>query len=346
MNIALLYTSLKQEGSGLAVDFEGRDKNDNVIAVDEALRSLGHETNKIYVNLDMFENLKRLKDEIDIAFNLCDDGFHNASELEPHVPAVLDILKVPYTGSDYRTLATCLNKARTKEILSFHKIPTPRFQVFDSLKVRLDNKLRFPLIVKPVSEDASIGIKKESIVNSEEELMRRVFLVLDAYKQPALAEEFIDGREANVGVIGAKNPSALPISEILFDNLSDGLPNICTYSAKWVEDSDYYKSTPPRCPAEIDERLANRLRKIALKAYTLMGCQDYGRVDFRIDKDGNPFVLEVNPNPDISPDAGLARMAKAAGMSYADLMDAILKSALEKNGLKPKTKIDIKVEEA
>jgi len=342
MNIGLLYTSLRQEGAGLAVDFEGRDQEDNVIAVEEALRSLEHDTNRIYVNLDMFEKLRKLKDEIDIVFNLCDDGFFNISSFEPHVPAMLDILKIPYTGSGYKTLAICLNKARTKEILSFHKIPTPRFQVFNSLRVQLDKKLRFPLIVKPVSEDASIGIKKESIVNSEEELMRRVFLTLDVYKQPALVEEFIDGREANVGVIGGRNPVALPISEILFDKLSDDLPNICTYSAKWLEESDYYKNTPPQCPAEIDEKLADKLRKIALKAYTLMGCEDYGRIDFRIDKDGNPYVLEVNPNPDISADAGLARMAQAAGMSYADLIDSILRSAMEKNGIK--SKINIKVE--
>lgn len=342
MNIALLYTSLRDEGAGLAVDFEGRDQNDNVIAVDEALKSLGHDTNRIYVNLDMFEKLRKLKDEIDVVFNLCDDGFFNTSSFEPHVPAMLDILKIPYTGSGYKTLAICLNKARTKEILSFHKIPSPRFQVFDSLKVQLDKRLRFPLIVKPVKEDASIGIKKESIVNSEEELLKRVFLVLDVYKQPALVEEFIEGREGNVGIIGTKNPTALPISEILFDDIPGHLPNICTYSAKWLEESDYYKNTPPRCPAEIDEKLANKLRKIALKAYTLMGCQDYGRVDFRIDKEGNPYVLEVNPNPDISADAGLARMSRAAGMSYADLIDSILKSAIEKHGIKPK--INIKVE--
>ena len=344
MNVVLLYTNDAETANGeTLIDIEGRMSDDHIIEINKSLKSYGYDTSVVHVNLDMFENLRKMKDDIDVVFNLCDDGFFSKSSMEPHVPAMLDILGIPYTGSGYKTLATCLDKARTKEILQANKIPTPKFQVFDSMKVRLDKKLKFPLFVKPVKEDASIGIKKDSIVNNEEELMRRVFIVLDMYKQPALVEEYIDGREANVGVIGTKEPKALPVSEIIFDELSDELPSICTYSAKWKEESDYYKNTPPKCPAEMDEKLANKLREIALKAYKLMGCQDYGRIDFRIDKDNNPYVLEVNPNPDISFDAGLARMAKAAGKSYADLIDLIVKSVIERNGIKPK--INIKVEE-
>lgn len=344
MNIALLYTNdAEVANEETLIDIEGRMSDDHIIEINKSLKVYGYDTIVVHVNLDMFENLRKMKDDIDVVFNLCDDGFFSKSLMEPHVPAMLDILGIPYTGSGYKTLATCLDKARTKEILQANKIPTPKFQVFDSMKVRLDKKLRFPLFVKPVKEDASIGIKKDSIVNNEEELMRRVFIILDMYKQPALVEEYIDGREANVGIIGTKYPKVLPVSEIIFDELSDELPNICTYSAKWKEESDYFKNTPPKCPAEMDEKLAKKIRKIALKAYKLMGCEDYGRVDFRIDKKGNPYVLEVNPNPDISFDAGLARMAKASGKSYADLIDFIVKSAMEKNGIKPK--INIKVEE-
>jgi D-alanine-D-alanine ligase len=348
MNIALLYTidgDIAAEEASNLIDIEGRMSDSHIIEINKSLRSYGYDTTPVHVNLDMFEKLRQLKDEIDVAFNLCDDGFFSKSSMEPHLPAMLDVLGIPYTGSGFKTLATCLNKARTKEILAFNKIPTARFQVFDSMKVRLDKKLSFPLFVKPVKEDASIGIKQDSVVNNEEELMRRVFIILDMYKQPALVEEFIDGREANVGIIGTKNPKPLPVSEILFDNLDEELPSICTYSAKWKEESDYFRNTPPKCPAEMDEKLANKLREIALKAYKLMGCEDYGRIDFRIDKEGNAYVLEVNPNPDISSDAGLARMARAAGLDYAALIDAIVKSALEKSGVKEKTKIDIKIGE-
>jgi D-alanine-D-alanine ligase len=348
MNVALLYTvdsELENEEGLKSVDVEGRISDGHIIEIDKSLKGQGHDTIHIPVNLNMFEKLRELKDEIDVAFNLCDDGFFSKSSMEPHLPAMLDVLDIPYTGSGFKALATCLNKARTKEILSYNEIPTAKFQVFDSMKVRLDEELKFPLFVKPLEEDASIGIKQDSVVNNEEELMRRVFIVLDMYKQPALVEEFIDGREANVGIVGTKDPKSLPVSEILFDNLDNELPNICTYSAKWKEESDYFKNTPPKCPAEMDEKLANKLKEIALKAYKLMGCEDYGRIDFRIDKEGNPYVLEVNPNPDISSDAGLARMARADGMDYAKLIDFIIKSALEKNGIKEKTKIDIQVEQ-
>ncbi|MFC1705133.1 ATP-grasp domain-containing protein [Nanoarchaeota archaeon] len=343
MNIGLIYTSDVEENEEdpTSIDIEGRMSDDHIIEIDKCLKSKGHDTVHIHVDLDMFEKLRKMKDEIDVIFNLCDDGFFSKSSMEPHVPAMLDILAIPYTGAGYKSLATCLNKGRTKEILQANDIPTPKFQVFDSMKVRLNTGLKFPLFVKPVREDASIGIKQDSIVHDEEELMRRVFIVLDMYKQPALVEEFIDGREANVGIIGTKTMQALPVSEIIFDHLSDDLPKICTYSAKWKEESDYFKNTPPKCPAEMDEQLANKLKEIALKSYKLMGCQDYGRVDFRIDKQGNPYVLEVNPNPDISFDAGLARMAKAAGKEYPVLIDFIVNSALEKFGVKPKINITV-----
>ncbi len=347
MNIGLLYTmegELEREESNDSVDIEGRITNDHIVEIEKSLVALGYDVTHIHVDLDMFEKLRSMRDEIDIIFNLCDDGFFSNSKLEPHIPAMLDVLSIPYTGAGFRALASCLDKGRTKEILAYNKIPTPKFQIFTSIKTCSDKKLRFPLIVKPLMEDASIGIKRDSVVHNEEQLMRRVFVVLDRYNQPALVEEFIEGREANVGIIGTRKPRVLPISEIIFDNLSDDLPNICTYSAKWIEDSDYYVNTPPKCPAEIDEVLANKLRKIALAAYRIMRCEDYGRVDFRIDKQGNPYVLEVNPNPDISSDAGLARMAKADGMNYTQMISAILKSALEKNNIKERVNVPIKEE--
>jgi len=296
----------------------------------KALKELGHEAEVYYVDLDLFQKLGQDKANIDLAFNLCDDGFFSDPELEPHLPAMLDVLEIPYTGSGYLSLALCLDKARAKKILKHHDIPTPKFQVFedvDDIKNFRRKFFIFPLIVKPVHEDASIGIKDVSIVKNEEELRERVALVIKEYKQPALAEEFIDGREFNVGIIGDKE--ILPISEIIFD-LPEHKPKIVNYDAKWKEESPDYKGTSRRCPAEVDEELKKKLISLALRASKRMLCRNYFRVDFRVDKDGNPYVLEVNPNPDISEDAGLAAMAKASGYSYKDLIEKVIEDTIKR----------------
>ncbi|MBN2097748.1 MAG: ATP-grasp domain-containing protein, partial [Candidatus Omnitrophica bacterium] len=283
------------------------------------------------INLDSYEFLRH--GAFDLAFNLCDDGFRNDSLLEAHVPAMLDILEIPYTGANFFSLATCVHKARTKKILAFHKIPTPRFQVFFNGSEKLNRTLKFPLFVKPLHEDASIGIRKDSVVNNHHELGERASAVIKEYEQPALVETFIQGREVYVGLLGyKKNLTVLPISELIFEQRL--IKNrICTYQAKWNPQSSQYQGTPVECPAKITKSLEKKLIKIAQEAYTLLDCQDYGRIDFRIDQNNRPFVLEVNPNPDISADAGLARMAKAAGMNYDQLIARIIDLAVERNHL-------------
>ena len=330
MNIALLYTNTDQDLEEFyPLDYQGRDLFDNIYTVKDVLISLGHKVDLLEMNNGYFGALQKKK--FNLAFNLCDDGLRNNPLLEPHIPAMLDILDIPYTGAGMFTLASCLDKARTKQILSFHKIPTPRFQVFESAKERLNSRLGFPLIVKPLHEDASIGITEDSLVSSTRKLKKKISFLIENYKQPALVEEFIEGREVNVGILGDTKLSVLGISEIIFDKLPKSLPRICTYTAKWQKDSRLYQNTPVKCPAELPKKLENKIKRLSLSAYKALRCRDYGRVDFRLDKQGRPFVLEVNPNPDISEDAGLFRMAKAAGLSYKELIDKILKSALERN---------------
>lgn len=327
MKIAVVFTKRDEEDKPQYGDWEGRDTNDDAESVIKALNELGHEITTYHVDLDVFEKLRKDKKEIDLVFNMCDDGFFSDPDLEPHFPAMLDILEVPYTGSHYLSLALCLNKAMTKKLLYYHGIPTPPFQVFEKGDEKLKSRLKFPLIVKPVSEDASIGIKDESVVNNEEELRKRIEHVIKEYEQSALAEEFIDGREFNVGIIGDKEKEVLPVSEILFDGLPDDKPKIVNYSAKWSEDSVDYIETKRSCPAKIDKELREKLTKLALESSSLMLCRDYFRVDFRVDKQNNPYVLEVNPNPDISEDAGLAAMAAVKGYSYKDLIEKVVESA-------------------
>ncbi len=335
MKVGLLYRDDTVEHSeSYPLDSDGRDDISHYNLIKEAIEKAGYSTGTVRINSQNFESLKN--NDCDLLFNLCDDGFRNKATLEPHIPAVLDIFNIPYTGANYLSLGTCLNKARTKKILEYHNVRTPKFQVFGSPDDKLKQGLSFPFFVKPSSEDASIGIRNESVVNNEEELKQQVKRVIENYKQPALVEEFIDGREIYVGIIGHKNPVVMPITEIDF-KLPPGVPKICSYDAKWKEESDDYKLTEPKCPAELDPELEKELKKAALKAFKVMGCRDYARVDFRVDKEGKPYVLEVNPNPDISTDAGLARMAKAKGWDYGDLIVNIVESAKERI---QKTKLD------
>jgi len=328
MRIAVLFTKREEMAEHYHQDWEGRDTNDDAYSVIKALKDIGHETSVYYVDLELFEKLRKDKPNIDLIFNLCDDGFFSNPELEPHLPAILDILGIPYTGSNYLSLSLCLDKARAKGILSYHNIPTPKFQVFDKSDKVVNKHMAFPLIVKPVHEDASIGIRDESVVYNENELRKRVTFVIKEFNQAALAEEFIDGREFNVGIIG--DNEVLPISEIRFDGLPKGKPRIVNYYAKWKRNSVDYKGTKRSCPADIDEKLRRKLVNLAVMASSIMFCRDYFRVDFRVDKDGKPFVLEVNPNPDISEDAGLAAMAKSAGYPYKKMIDKIVKNALKR----------------
>jgi len=325
MKIAVIFTKREEMAESYHQDWEGRDTNDDAESVMKALKELGHDVRTYFVDLELFENLKRDKKEIDMIFNMCDDGFDSDPELEPHVPAMLDILEIPYTGGDYLTLALTLRKAMVKKILIYHGLPTPKFKLFETGDESFD--LGFPLIVKPALEDASIGIKDESVVYDEEKLRERIKYVIKEYEQPALVEEFIDGREFNVGVIG--DNEILPLSEITFDGLPEGKPKIVNYDAKWKEDSIDYKETKRSCPAKVDDELGNKLRDLAIKAASLFGCRDYFRVDFRV-RDNNPYILEVNQSPDISEDAGLFAMAQAKGYSYKELIDKIITNVMKR----------------
>jgi len=203
--------------------------------------------------------------------------------------------------------------------------------VFCGSNEKLNGSLAFPLIVKPLHEDASIGLREESVVSNPAGLKERIDFVLNNYNQPALVERFIKGREVYVGILGTKvNLTVLPISEIVFDGNLAQTAKICSYEAKWMPESPQYRRSPVECPAKLDKILKQRLIEMAKKAYSLLECQDYGRVDFRIDGNSQPYVLEVNPNPDISEDAGLAKMSKASGMNYDGLIEKILASALKR----------------
>ncbi len=298
-----------------------------------ALQALGYETtvfnmsNNIDQLLDFLKNTKP-----DLIFNLV-EGLGDQAIHEMHVAGIYEVLGIPYTGSGPLTLGTCLNKARTKEILTYHHLPTPKFFFCTQLsQVNADDlELKFPMIVKPAREDASVGIDNNSIIETMTALKRRVKHIFDHFDQPALVEEYIDGREVNVAVIGNGKPIVLPISEIDFSGLPSNYPKIVTYDAKWMQGTAEYEGTKGICPADVPLDVEAKVKSLALQAYQIMGCRDYARVDVRLSKDNKPYILEVNPNPDISDDAGFIRSAHTYGFNFDEIVGKIVDFALKRN---------------
>ncbi|MBI5892219.1 MAG: ATP-grasp domain-containing protein [Deltaproteobacteria bacterium] len=265
----------------------------------------------------------------DIIFNLCEGAF-GLSSMEMNVAGLYELFGFRYTGSGPLTLGLSLNKETAKNILYARGIPTPKYAVIGDIKSLSSVSISFPLIVKPVHEDAGIGIDNNAVVWDITSLKKRIEYIIDIYKQPALVEEYIDGREFNVSVIGNETPNVLPVSEIDFSELPMDIPKIVGYEAKWITTSPLYKKTVPVCPANISKDIEEKLSCTAIKAYKALGCRDYARIDIRMGNDNMPKVLEVNPNPDISPDAGLARSALAAGFSYSKLICEIINCAVKR----------------
>ena len=310
------------------IESYGRENINDAIAIRKTLGAL-HDAKIISLNENIYFQIKEEKP--DVVFNLCDDGFRGDPIFEPHVAALLDILNISYTGNNYFTIALCQNKARAKDILTYNGILTPKFQVFTSAERKLNPELKFPMIVKPIREDGSIGIRERSVVNNEEQLKEEVDRIVNIYKQEALVEEFIDGREFGVSLIGNKRPIVLPIVEIDFSGMPANMPRVVSYRAKWIKQSIAYKKTPIICPATIDEKIAKSIEETARKCYKIFGCRGYARIDFRYDeKENKLYVLEINPNPDLSEGDYTTLAATAAGMTYSDLLLKIIDFALEK----------------
>jgi len=281
-----------------------------------SITAAGYNAVVLPLSKSLMSFLRRINSlKVDVLINLC-EGFLGRPQFEANVAGVFEILGIPFTGSNSRALSLCQDKFKSKAVLHAYGLPTARGRLISSADQAVD--LSFPLIVKPNSEDASLGIKSDSVVFDAKHLAEKIKIVIEKYRQPALVEEFIEGREFNVAVLDNDRLQALPVSEIDFSGMPDNVPKICSYEAKWFEDHVLYMASPPVCPANIDETLRDRLQQLAVAAFQVMGCRDYARVDFRMGKDGRIYILEVNPNPDISLNAGYARGLRAAGIEYHD----------------------------
>jgi D-alanine-D-alanine ligase len=239
---------------------------------------------------------------------------------------VLEWLRVPFTGCPSQAAALARKKDLTKLLLRGAGLPTADFLVVERLPVPVWDRA-WPVIVKPSAQDASVGVDQGSVVSEHQAVERRVIQLLERYGPPVLIEEFIDGRELNVGVVEKPELTPLPVAEIVFREREPGWWPIVTYEAKWAVGSEEDLATQPRCPAEVSPKLADRVQELAVRAFRLLGCRDYARVDFRVRR-GRPYVLEVNPNPGFHPTAGLSKALQAAGLSHASFTVRLVENAL------------------
>lgn len=279
----------------------------------------------------------KLKDaKPDLVFNIA-EGFNGISR-EAQIPAMLDMLGLPYTGSDPLTLSICLDKSRTKEILSYHNIPNAKFCVAENLNQVQNIHLKFPLIVKPVCEGSSKGIFSSSFVINQNELISEAERILAEYDQPALIEEFLPGREFTAAVIGNGNEAeVLPVVEISYEGFPDGFVPIYSYEAKWILDTKEDPLDVFTCPANISKELEEKIKAVVLRAYKVLRCRDWSRIDVRLDENDEPNIIEVNPLPGILPNpeenSCFPKAARTAGLNYIDMINKVLLAAAKRHKL-------------
>lgn len=337
MRIAILHN----RDHDLLEDDPGREAREDVervaSAVHGVLTQAGHTVDLVPVERDLSavtEAVARRKP--DVVVNLC-ESLHGDSRGEMIVPAVLDLVHVQYTGNTAFTLALALHKNKAKEVLRARGVPTPDFWLVDSADALKQVDLPFPLIVKPSREDASVGIDFDSVVKDRKALARAVDRVRRTFKQPALVERFIDGREIYVPLLGTSGRRgekdralrALPLTEIRFGGVFEGRPPVLTYRAKWEADSQECLDSPSGA-AELSPALEARCIETAQAAFEALEGRDYGRVDLRVDSDGQPWVIDINPNCDLHPQAGFAKAAQVAGLSFAQLAHHLVDLAWER----------------
>ncbi len=329
-NVAVLYTSVEESLAGVT-DAKMRETMDLAVsarAVTDGLNESGVAARIVPFGKDIVALAESFRSiGADAVFNLSECPL-NSAQKEPHAAAFLELLRLPYTGNGPMPLAVCNDKALTKRILASHGISTPGFRLYSDVPRELSG-LAFPVIVKPSREDGSAGITEDSIVEDEGGLQGRVARVIERYGQEALAEEFVGGREFNVAVLGNGTPEnpfrTFPPAELVYRNRRW---RICSFESKWDPGHPSYAEIAPQCPAGVSDELRAGLTALTIECARVFRLCGYSRVDFRTDGNGKLFVLEVNPNPDISPDAGLARAARAGGLSYEALILEILRLGL------------------
>jgi len=305
--------------------------------IEKALKDRGYKVSFFDFNdvSKAFDDLK--ESDVDLVFNVC-ERINDSSLLEPHAASLFDVLEIPYTGSNPFTLSLCIDKIRVKKLLSYHKIPTPEWDYVYSMEDQIREDLKYPLIVKPANTDNSIGITNDSIVVDEEQLKKQLRYVVEELGRPALIEEYIEGDEYDVSILGSEEDDlrVLPLSRSIFDRMPEGYWHIFPFESKYGGEEFYKKYvTVQRPPKNISKKLEAIISEIALDTYNILDCHDYGRVEIRVDKNGNPYVLELNPNPSIDIGLCVPSVAELTGMDYGDFLEEIIRMAIKRYKNRP-----------
>lgn len=338
LKIAVLYDVWETEQSPLAVEAGKRcakinrkkEKEDRE-EISEAIFDLGHEP--FYSILDgSMQSLNSLvKCKADLIFNLT-ESFAGDDTKETNIAAYLDLLEIPYTGGGPHAHFLAQDKALAKKMFAFHGIQTPYFATSYRGRIEHAHDISFPLIVKPQSEDGSIGIDSDAIVHSVKELMERVEYIQDEFNSPALIEEYIEGREIYAAILGSyEHAHVLPLIELDFSRLPACIPRIATYDVKFEKGTAVHRLTKSAVAKNLDDAVIARLSEIALAAYRAVKLRDYGRIDMRLSPQGEVYVIEANPNPWLASNHEFAMAAKEAGRTYPELIGEIIDLAMARS---------------
>jgi D-alanine-D-alanine ligase len=330
--ILLLFDSpyLVKRGHDFREEFSDFDW-DTEKEVYKTLLSCGYEVRM----LGLYNDINLLLEEVidfkpDVIFNLV-EVFNQKSYLDKNVASVLEMLQIPYTGASPRSLLICCDKGLTKTILNFHKIKVPQFYTFyRRRKIWLPKRLNTPLIIKPLSDEASRGLSQASIVESEKSLVERVKFIHENIGDDAIAEEYIEGREFYVSVLGAYRLQVLPLRELTFGKIPDSEPKIATYKAKW--DYQYRRRWQLKnvFANNLSSALEKEIEKVCKRAYRALNMKSYARFDIRVTQEGKIYILEANANPSLDPDDELAESAKKGGVQYRYLIEKIIKFSIKR----------------
>ncbi len=328
MKIGLSY-DLKETFAGLTAGqpedaFEEYDSAETVEALKCAIEAGGHEVVKLGGGFNFLNRV--LNTKVDFVFNIS-EGLGSYRSREAQVPSVLEMLGIPYSGADPQCLAVCLDKHLTKKIVSWEGIPTPKWQVVDGGKLKSTDwkDCPYPAFIKPVWEGSSKGIRLKSLVRDAGEMESMVSNLWRQYRQPVLIEEFVSGEEVTVGLVGNSPPEVMGIMRVIPRQKTSEF----VYSLEVKR--DYENLVDYECPAKLEKDTLQRIREYSLKAFEVLECRDFARVDFRISRSGTPYFLEINPLAGLNPrSSDIVIMARLCGIGYNELIGSILKAALER----------------
>ncbi|HLB51888.1 hypothetical protein A3F07_01955 [candidate division WWE3 bacterium RIFCSPHIGHO2_12_FULL_38_15] len=317
------------EGEGWTEE-ETKDGLDNVNTLEKQISEKGINVTTYFVSTskELERYLKKHDPANTVVFNWCEelDGMKNSFHLAPQL---LEKIGFVYTGNDPENLQFTLDKIKVKNTLIKEKLSTPAYNVYTSLDEKINHWNVFPALVKPALEHSSYGITKESVVDNHEQLEMQVKKVIETFNGPAYVEDFIDGTEFNIAVWGNDNLEILPIRAIDYKEFEDYHDRLCNYDSKWILDSDAYKKTQPYFVRDLDLKLKKNLEKLVIRTYRVLNCKDYARIDIRM-RDGNPYILDVNSNPDITENGGFAQSAMDTGVNYGGVIIKLCEIALDR----------------